>query len=49
MSGLTLMPYASAAKHFLRTGFRALAEWLGKEADYTCGQLVRDQWGAGGV
>ncbi|PIL23544.1 hypothetical protein GSI_14857 [Ganoderma sinense ZZ0214-1] len=48
-SGLGLVRCAYAAKHFLRTGLRALTEWLGKEADYTCGQLVWYESDVGGA
>ena len=49
MSGLGLAQYAHAANHLIRAGLRTATEWLGKEADYTCGQLVWDEWAVGGM
>ena len=47
MSGLARPTYA--ANRFLRAGLRGATEWLGKEADYTCGQPVWDEWAVGGA
>ena len=49
MFGLGLARYAHAANHLIRAGLGAVTEWLGKEVDYTCGQLVWDEWAVGGV